>query len=174
MNKFVFCLLILVVFCLSESVVDGQGVPARRDSSQVTVERKELDSLEFALLRTTQTYDQLEHVINTISLEPAYLDMIPCVLPVMVPLEAFRITSPFGIRRHPIHQQLRFHNGVDVKAPAGMVVKATAGGIIKQVGIDPALGVFVRIQHVFGFETTYGHLSGFCVKAGQTVKRGDW
>ena len=41
-----------------------------------------------------------------------------------------------------------------------MVVKATAPGVVSQVGYDPGLGVFIRLQHAFGFETTYGHLSG--------------
>jgi murein DD-endopeptidase MepM/ murein hydrolase activator NlpD len=52
-----------------------------------------------------------------------------------------------------------------------MIVKGTAAGIVKRVGHDPALGVFVQLQHAFGFETTYGHLLGYCVKPGQTVKR---
>ena len=54
-----------------------------------------------------------------------------------------------------------------------MAVRATADGIVHQVGHDPSLGVFVRIRHAFGFETTYGHLSGYRVKAGQPVKRSE-
>lgn len=129
------------------------------------------DSLEVALLRTTQTYQQVERLLISLPFESKYLDLLPSVLPVDLPIQQFRITSPFGTRLHPIHQQTRFHGGVDVRATAGIVVKATSAGIVKRIGNDPALGVFVQLQHAFGFETTYGHLNGFCVKVGQSVSR---
>ncbi|WP_157627004.1 M23 family metallopeptidase [Spirosoma luteum] len=129
------------------------------------------DSLEVVLLRTTKTYQQVERLVDRFPPESKYLDLLPSVLPVDVPLQAFRISSPFGLRLHPIHRQKRFHGGVDVKAPLGMSVKATAAGIVKRVGHDPALGVFVQLQHAFGFETTYGHLTGYCVKPGQSLTR---
>lgn len=131
------------------------------------------DSLEVSMLRATQTYQQLDRLLASISTRSMYLDSVPAVLPVEVPIEQFRISSPFGIRQHPIHKQLRFHTGVDVKAAAGMVVKATAPGVVSQVGYDPGLGVFIRLQHAFGFETTYGHLSGYCVLPGQLVARSE-
>ncbi len=129
------------------------------------------DSLEVVLLRTTETYQQVERLVASFPPESKYLNLLPSVLPVDVPLQAFRISSPFGLRLHPIHQQTRFHGGVDVKAPLGMPVKATAAGVVKRVGHDPALGVFVQLQHAFGFETTYGHLTGYCVKPGQSLTR---
>lgn len=129
------------------------------------------DSLEILLLRTTQTYRQVERMLASFPANSTYLDLLPSVLPVDLPIQAFRISSPYGFRQHPIHQQTRFHGGVDVKASAGMIVKATAAGIVKRVGHDPALGVFVQVQHAFGFETTYGHLRGYCVTPGQSVTR---
>lgn len=131
------------------------------------------DSLEVSMLRATQTYQQLDRLLTSISTRSMYLDSVPAVLPIEVPIEQFRISSPFGIRQHPIHKQLRFHAGVDVKAAAGMVVKATAPGIVRQVGYDSGLGVFIRVQHAFGFETSYGHLSGYCVLPGQIVARSE-
>ncbi len=129
------------------------------------------DSLEISLLRTTKTYQQVEQLLVHIPAQSAYLNLLPSVLPVDLSLTSFRVSSPFGIRRHPIHQQTRFHGGVDVRAPLDMVVKATAPGVVRQVGHDPALGVFIRILHAWGFETTYGHLNGYCVKPGQSVAR---
>ncbi len=129
------------------------------------------DSLEVILLRTTKTYQQVERLMASFPPESKYLDLLPSVLPVDVPLQAFRISSPFGLRMHPIHQRTRFHEGVDVKAPLGMPVKATAAGVVKRVGYNPAIGVFVQLQHAFGFETIYGHLNGYCVKPGQSLMR---
>ena len=127
------------------------------------------DSLEVVLLTTSQTYAHIEEILQCIPVESSYLDLLPSVLPINVPLENFRLSSPFGIRVHPIRKQLRFHTGVDVKAKSGMAVKATAKGVVSQVGFDPTLGAFVRLRHAFGFETVYGHLKGYCVKPGQLV-----
>lgn len=130
-----------------------------------------LDSMEIALLKTTRTYEQVTRIVKVIPAESNYLLLLPSVLPVDLPVQAFRITSPFGKRYHPIHRQTRFHEGVDVRADMGMIVKATAPGVVKRVGHHPVLGVFVELRHAFGFETTYGHLSGYCVKPGQSVER---
>ncbi|GAB4039308.1 M23 family metallopeptidase [Spirosoma gilvum] len=132
-----------------------------------------LDSLEVTMLKTSQTYQQIHRLLSTLPARSMYLDSLPAVLPIEVSIEQFRISSPFGIRQHPIHKQLRFHAGIDVKSAAGMIVKATAPGVVSQVGFDPRLGEFIRVQHAFGFETTYGHLSGYCVQPGQIVVRSE-
>ena len=127
------------------------------------------DSLEVTMLKTSQTYQQIERLVISLPPRSVFLDSLPAVLPIDVPIERFRISSPFGFRMHPIHKSRRFHAGVDVKAPAGMLVKATAPGKVVEVGYDADLGAFVRLQHAFGFETVYGHLRGYCVKPGQPV-----
>lgn len=136
--------------------------------AQDSLQRKR-DSLEIQLLRTSQTYSQVVQLIRLFPAQSASLALLPCVLPVDLPIETFRVVSPFGIRRHPILKQVRFHGGVDVRAKLGTPVKATATGTVSQVGFDRTLGVFVRLQHAFGFETVYGHLKGFCVKPGQVI-----
>lgn len=166
---FGFVLGCFVLPVLSHAQVDTLSLAAapHRSDSMLRV----LDSLEVTLLRTTQTYQQVERLLASFPPASPYLSLLPSVLPVDLPIQAFWITSPFGQRYHPIHRQTRFHEGVDVRAPLGMVVKATAAGVVKRVGYDPNLGVFVVLQHAFGFETTYGHLSGYCVKPAQSVER---
>ena len=131
------------------------------------------DSLEVMMLSTTQTYEQIERLLVELPLQSTFLNLLPSVLPVDLPIEVFDVSSPFGIRKHPIHGQLQFHAGLDIRATAGTVVKATAPGVILQAGYNASLGAFVRVQHAFGFETTYGHLSGYCVQPGQYVQRND-
>jgi|GEM_PF-812448 len=128
------------------------------------------DSLELVVLTISKTYAHIEEILQCVPVTSNRFDLLPSVLPINVPLEFFRVSSPFGVRRHPVHKQMRFHGGIDVKARAGMPVKATAKGWVVQVGFDPALGAFVRLQHAFGFETVYGHLQGYCVKPGQFVE----
>jgi murein DD-endopeptidase MepM/ murein hydrolase activator NlpD len=128
------------------------------------------DSMEIELLRTTQTYSQVVRLIKVLPAGSPYVSLLPSVLPVNIPIDSFRVVSPFGIRQHPILKKSRFHGGVDVRAKAGTAVKATAAGFVSQVGFDVALGAFVRLQHAFGFETVYGHLKGYCVKPGQRIE----
>lgn len=132
---------------------------------------RDFDSLEVTLLEITRSYQQVERLMASFPPQSRYLDMLPSVLPVDLPIEDFRITSTFGDRLHPMRQEKRFHAGLDVKAASGMTVKATADGVVERVGHNPELGAFVQILHAFGFETVYGHLSGFCVNPGDTVSR---
>lgn len=131
------------------------------------------DSLEIDMLRISQNYEQVERILRRFPLQLRNLVLMPSVLPIDLPIEAFAISSPYGIRVHPVRKQIQLHAGIDVKAPLGKPVKATAAGVVTQVGMDLTLGVFVRIRHAFGFETTYGHLSGYCVKRGQSVGRSE-
>ncbi|GAB5408980.1 MAG: M23 family metallopeptidase [Balneolaceae bacterium] len=82
--------------------------------------------------------------------------------------------SGFGLRYHPILQYSRPHNGVDFRAEIGSAVYATGDGKVKFAGRKGNLGKVVIIDHGFGFETLYAHLSTFGndIKSGATVKRG--
>lgn len=82
--------------------------------------------------------------------------------------------SGFGLRYHPILQYSRPHNGVDFRADIGSPVYATGDGKIKYAGRKGNLGKIVIIDHGYGFETLYAHLSTFGngIKSGTTVKRG--
>ena len=65
------------------------------------------------------------------------------------------------------------HKGVDFAAPLGTDLHATADGIVKKAGWQSGYGRLVIIQHDFGIETRYAHLSNIRVKQGQRVSRGD-
>ncbi|WP_299627153.1 M23 family metallopeptidase [uncultured Tateyamaria sp.] len=86
---------------------------------------------------------------------------------------AFRFTSPFGPRRDPKTGGRRMHNGVDFAAKSGTPLYATADGVVTHSGWQSGYGRLVKIQHEFGIETRYAHLSRLNVKVGQRVSRGD-
>ena len=66
------------------------------------------------------------------------------------------------------------HNGMDFTAPTGTDIYATGDGkIIAVVNSQKGLGNYVTIDHGYGYTTTYAHMSGFNVKRGQNIKRGD-
>jgi len=83
------------------------------------------------------------------------------------------VTSGFGPRISPFTGQLAVHDGLDIGAPPNAPIHAPAGGQVTVVGFDPKMGNVVAIEHGFGLETQYGHLSKALVKTGQKVKRGD-
>lgn len=94
-------------------------------------------------------------------------------LPFAQPLRsAYRLTSPFGIRTHPITGTRRMHEGVDVAAGYGTPIYATADGVVTKAGWVSGYGRVVMIRHEFGIETRYGHMSKLRVKEGQRVSRG--
>lgn len=84
-----------------------------------------------------------------------------------------RFTSGFGNRRDPITGRSRMHSGVDFAGPRGTAILATADGVVKKAGWQGGYGNTVVIQHAFGIETLYAHLSQISVKEGQRVSRGD-
>jgi murein DD-endopeptidase MepM/ murein hydrolase activator NlpD len=82
-------------------------------------------------------------------------------------------TSGFGRRRDPLTGRAAFHQGVDISAPAGKPVHATADGLVVRAGHQGELGNHVAVSHGFGLTTRYGHLSRVAVKPGQRVRRGE-
>ena len=82
--------------------------------------------------------------------------------------------SGFGLRYHPILEYSRPHNGVDFRADVGSPVYSTGDGKVKYIGRKGNLGKIVIIDHGFGFETLYAHLSNYTgnIKIGTVVKRG--
>lgn len=90
-----------------------------------------------------------------------------------MPLRASRLSSRFGLRMHPLLNQVRMHTGVDLAAAMGEPVHATSGGVIMAAGWQGGYGLAVRINHGKGIETRYAHLSRLNVSAGQTIKPGD-
>lgn len=78
---------------------------------------------------------------------------------IVQPLIGGQLTSPFGMRRHPLLGTMEMHDGVDWSAPRGTYVFAAADGTISFAGWDTGYGNTVRITHSDGIETVYGHLS---------------
>jgi murein DD-endopeptidase MepM/ murein hydrolase activator NlpD len=83
------------------------------------------------------------------------------------------LSSPYGNRRHPVHEVTRFHTGVDISVPPGSEVKATAEGIVSFAGWTQNSGIVVVVEHGHGFSTAYAHSRKALVRVGQRVARGE-
>ena len=94
--------------------------------------------------------------------------------PFAMPLKtAFRYTSGFGGRNDPFGRGHRRHEGIDLAGAKGSPILSTADGVVVKAGWGNGYGNMVQIQHSFGLETLYGHMSRIRVTVGQKVSRGD-
>ena len=84
-----------------------------------------------------------------------------------------RLTGTFGERLDPFSGEGAFHSGLDISAPYGTEVRASADGVVTDVDTHTGLGRSIRVDHGFGVETVYGHLSAYATEPGRRVKRGE-
>jgi murein DD-endopeptidase MepM/ murein hydrolase activator NlpD len=90
------------------------------------------------------------------------------------PVKGGRYTSGFGDRKHPLLRRWRMHSGVDWAAPSGTPIIAAGDGTVEMVGRNGGYGNYVRIRHVNGFATAYGHMLRYAegMEPGVAVKQG--
>lgn len=94
-------------------------------------------------------------------------------MPDGMPVAGARLSSGFGMRRHPILGSYRAHRGVDYAAATGTPVRATAAGVVRKADWNGGYGLAVDLDNGKGVKTRYGHMSRLNVSAGQRVKKGD-
>ncbi len=83
-----------------------------------------------------------------------------------------RVTSSFGERQDPFNGEGAFHAGIDIATGYGEPIHAPGDAVVMKAGAAGGYGREIILDHGSGISTIYGHLSGFAVTAGQTVKRG--
>ena len=90
------------------------------------------------------------------------------------PINGARLSSPFGMRKHPIDGFNKMHRGTDFAAPMGTPIMASGDGVIKKAGWCGGGGNCVKIKHNSTYETVYAHMSKFArgIKSGARVKQG--
>ena len=90
------------------------------------------------------------------------------------PINGARLSSPFGMRKHPIDGFNKMHRGTDFAAPMGTPIMASGDGVIKKAGWCGGGGNCVKIKHNSTYQTVYAHMSKFArgIKPGVRVKQG--
>ena len=148
-----------------EPVRDAQGDTAASNDQRF----KSLFTNWTAIERTSPTMGSGDNVA-------AYSSPIPqrgISVPSRMPLEGAQLTSGYGMRTHPVLGGRRQHAGIDLAAPTGTPIYATADGIIGRADWFSSYGLFISINHGASMETRYAHLSRLAVAAGDNVKKGD-
>jgi murein DD-endopeptidase MepM/ murein hydrolase activator NlpD len=135
----------------------------------VLMTTKKIDELSKRLYIQSKSLDEVFGMAKT---KKERLLCMPAILPVSKTVS--HLISGFGMRFHPILQIRRMHTGIDFSAPTGTPIYATGDGVVAESeGSGNGYGLAVKINHGFGFETLYAHMSKIMVKTGQKVKRGD-
>ncbi len=90
------------------------------------------------------------------------------------PIEFGRVSSGYGLRKHPVLGYNKMHKGVDFAAPRGTKIFAAADGIVDKKYYSSSYGNYIRIRHTNGIKTAYAHMKGFAksISLGDRVKQG--
>lgn len=124
-----------------------------------------INKIELTLNYEANNYKEIEDKFKS---NTDLFDKIPAIKPVNS-----YIGDRFGMRYHPILKRRKMHFGLDFLANTGEKIFAPGDGVVTFVGKKGGYGKVIRINHGYGYETLYAHLSKYKVKKGQKVKRGD-
>lgn len=91
----------------------------------------------------------------------------------VTPVSGYKLTSAFGMRKHPVLGVVRMHNGIDMACAAGTPIYATRAGTVTRTAYQASgAGNYVSINHLDGFSSIYMHMTHYVVSQGQTVSQG--
>lgn len=139
-------------------------------NSQIVVETaRKLNQLKKQLYVQSKSYDEIVQLVQS---REEMLRCIPAIQPI-ANKDLTRVASGFGRRIDPVYHTGRMHQGMDFTAPVGTDVYATGNGRVVSAEWEQGYGNSIKIDHGFGYETFYAHLSALHVRAGQSVTRGE-
>jgi murein DD-endopeptidase MepM/ murein hydrolase activator NlpD len=129
-----------------------------------------LNTLGHYIVAQKKSYNEIENLLKN---KEQLLAATPAIQPVSNK-DLNRIASGFGYRIDPIYKTVKLHAGLDFAAPMGTPIYATANGRITTASnTGNGYGNHVVINHGYGYETLYGHMSKIKVRVGQRIKRGE-
>lgn len=141
------------------------------DNTEILVSTvKKIDQISKQLYIQSKSFDE---VIEMAQRKSDMMASIPAIQPVKNN-ELKRIASGYGRRIDPYYKKLKFHYGVDFSAPKGTPIYATGDGVVaKTKRSKRGFGNHVVIDHGYGYESLYAHMTKYTVRNGQKVRRGD-
>ena len=159
----------------NSNIIMGMGGPENQESalelllppeeaSRVREVVQKLNQLDLSLDSQEQSLEELDAFISD---NQSIIRSTPSIWPVRG-----WVTSEFGTRVSPFHAGMKFHQGIDIAAPVGTLIRTTADGIVSYAGWERGYGNLVIINHGYGISTRYAHCAEILVKKGDRVKRG--
>jgi len=152
-----------------EDALGGIGGPSKTANPVLSLNQKDISKHFRSLDRKRITLEtelrQLQDYYTT-------NEILMAATPSVMPVRGYP-SDRFGRRLDPFDGERDFHPGIDISAPRGAKVIATADGIVVFAGYQKDYGRLVAIEHKFGISTRYGHLDRYTVKPGDRVSKGD-
>lgn len=145
-----------------------EGYDCKGEIQRVTLK---VDSLSQRLYAQSLSIDEVFKMAGS---KQQRMAAMPAIMPIRK--NDCNIVSGFGMRYHPILHHRRMHTGIDLTAQQGTPVYATADGVVTIAGRGDGTsgyGICVVVNHGYGYQTLYGHLSKTTVRVGHKVKRGE-
>lgn len=141
------------------------------DNSELMISLSaKIDKVAKMMYIQSKSYDELSKLIKE---KEKMLASIPAIQPVSNK-DLTRFASGYGMRIHPIYKTSMMHWGSDFTAPVGTEIHCTGNGKVVDVQYEKrGYGYHVIVNHGYGYETIYAHMSKILVKKGQSVNRGD-
>lgn len=147
----------------------GVGGPSQTDSRILRLSKRDLmryfKTLDRKRINLSEELNRLKDYYTTRSI-------LVAATPAIIPVRGY-LSGGFGYRTDPFNGLRDFHPGIDISAPSGSKVIATADGSVMSVGRHAGYGKMIIIDHRFGISTRYGHLGQMIVRVGQKVKKGE-
>jgi murein DD-endopeptidase MepM/ murein hydrolase activator NlpD len=154
------------------AVVKNRAMGGPTASTAFTLMTPGLSSPENTFGVLKDLLEGLESRLQTVRTDVDKRNQLAAATPSIWPTHGW-LSSSMGNRADPFNGEKDFHPGLDISADKGDPVYSTADGKVVNASAAGNYGNLVIIDHGYGIETRYGHLSAFKVKAGQAVKRGD-
>ncbi len=164
---------------LTEEVASLQELKVNLESDLVEREEKiqmvsdRLGDLE-KVLGVEDSGSELESRLDAAAITSSVRMMMLTQIPSGAPVINARISSGYGKRVHPVTGKAKFHRGQDFAVNTGTPIYAPADGVVEvSRPSKEGSGNFLRLQHSYGFTSSYSHLSKFSVKTGDFIQKGD-
>lgn len=138
-------------------------------SEEIITLSKKTDLLSRKIVVQSRSFDEISKMVIN---KEKRLAARPAIQPIALK-DLVRFGSPFGMRFHPLLHVVRMHEGIDLTAPLGTNIYASANGRVVQAEYSlGGYGKMVKVDHGYGYQTIYAHMSKILVKPGDQVERG--
>lgn len=151
--------------------LDFKRSPKQTDLAYDPALKRQINTLETRLAHILAHFAPAEAFYTPTLDELADGELPPDFMPSIYP--AFgRISDGWGMRVHPITNEIEFHYGIDIANQPGTAIYATASGTVITTDYDTGYGKRILIEHGSGYQTLYAHLYSYLVRVGDTVSKG--
>jgi len=156
-----FCGLMPIEDFINEIIIE-------KAKGKIETDNKLSDNLDKLLIKVEQQYSNTKAIVDYLNKKERLKDVIPSIPPVNG-----WFMRGFGYATDPFTGTVKMHEGVDIAAPAGSPIIASADGVVKKILNTKDFGIIIEINHSEGIETFYAHCQNPAVRQGQLIKRGD-